>query len=282
MKVIVAEYSGFCHGVKYTIDKIEILLAENGSKLYCIGLPVHNPQVTNRLIEKGLNVVSSIDEIECPGRLIVRAHGLPPAILDVAKEKGLEIVNTTCNIVVNVQRIVKDLYDDNYKILIVGEAKHPEVKAVAGVAADKGVIISDFSDLESARVRAKVGVVAQTTFSKDKYREIIKFVVENDVSELRVFNTICNSIAKRSEAAVKVARMSGVMLIIGGKMSSNTKRLYEACKSVNKNSHHIETADEFRAEWFEGVEVAGITAGASTPQWLIDDVREAVKQLPCA
>jgi 4-hydroxy-3-methylbut-2-enyl diphosphate reductase len=272
MKCVVAEFSGFCHGVMQTIKSIEDLLSRNRSvTVSCIGQPVHNPQVTNRLIESGLHVVESLEDIT-EGILVIRAHGLPPQIVEEAKDKGLQIVDTTCGIVKNVQRLAESLATHGYSVIISGEAKHPEVKSIYGYTGEKGYICSSLTDLEKHEFRGKIGIVSQTTFSKKIFRSMVQRIAELNFSELRVYDTICNSIAQRSISAVAVAKTVDVMLVVGGRMSSNTKRLFEICQEHNPHSYQIETENEIDWGWFHKDMVVGITAGASTPQWVIDQI----------
>lgn len=275
MQCIVSEFAGFCHGVQYTISSIEKLL-ENGNKdVFCIGLPVHNPQVTERLVEKGLHVVESLDDISS-GTLVIRAHGLPPQIIAAAEFKGLSIVNTTCGFVLKAQTIARTLYDEGYNVLITGEREHPEVKTIYGATNNTAHICSSLADLPKFGKNEKIGVVSQTTFSEPLYKSIIKKIIDNPYAQLRSYNTLCNSIDKRIAAACTIASKVTTMIIVGGKMSSNTKRLYEACKRVNDASYHIETQKELVSDWFQKNGTVGITAGASTAQWIIDDITAAI------
>ncbi|RKX82724.1 MAG: 4-hydroxy-3-methylbut-2-enyl diphosphate reductase [Spirochaetes bacterium] len=276
MNCIVTEFSGFCHGVKNTISTIEKLLKDESQPVSCIGLPVHNSQITEKLITQGLNVVDKVEDIQS-GILIIRAHGLPPERIEYAKKRGLKIVDTTCNIVVRVQNIAKTLHSEGYTVLITGEHEHPEVRAIYGCTQEEGIVCSSVNDVRALKLDGKVGVVSQTTFSESIFRKIVTALIERNFSELRVFDTICSTLAKRNTAAQITASQVDMMLVVGGKMSSNTKRLYEACKKINPNTYHIETKEEFSDEWFTGVETVGITAGASTPQWIIHDICNAVK-----
>jgi len=276
MKCVIADFSGFCHGVKDTVDAIESLLKDNSSKkVSCIGLPVHNPQVTNRLKELGLNVVESLDDVDS-GTLVIRAHGLPPQTIFKAQEKRLEIIDTTCGIVKNVQRIAEKLNQDGYTVIIAGEAKHPEVKAIYGYTSQKGIICTSLDEVRKVEIRGKVGIVSQTTFSKKIFKDMVHLLTDQKFSEMRVFDTICNSIAKRSTSAIEVAKSVDTMLVVGGRMSSNTKRLFEICTEYNPKTHHVETEAEIDLAWFAAAQSFGLTAGASTPQWIIDRITEYI------
>jgi (E)-4-hydroxy-3-methyl-but-2-enyl pyrophosphate reductase len=279
VKIICADFSGFCHGVTETIKTIDELLSTRSHvRISCIGLPVHNPQVTSRLIDAGLNVVEDLKNIP-DGILVVRAHGLSPQLLASARSKSLEVVDTTCCIVKNVQQLARKLHESGYRVIITGESKHPEVKAIFGYTEEAGHICSSVENLKTLDIKGKVGVVSQTTFSKNVYMEMLRWLVSQQFAELRVYNTLCSSIEKRSMAATDVAQTVDVMLVIGGRMSSNTKRLYEACKAVNTRTYHVETKDEISEKWFASAEGVGITAGASTPQWIIAEIIDFIEKL---
>jgi len=276
MNCIIAQHAGFCPGVAHTINTIESLLAKKEDRIFCIGLPVHNPQVTERLIAQGLEVVDSIDAIPS-GTLVVRAHGLAPHIITAAKAKSLTVVNTTCTFVMKAQELAQQLTRDGYHVVITGERNHPEVQGLFGYTNDQGTICSSVSACRELSRFPKIGIVSQTTFSEPLFKEIVASVEKQAAGEVKVFNTICHSIERRNTAAREVARTVDVMLIIGGKMSSNTKRLYEACKEVNPHSFHVESSDDLFDGWFHTVSSVGLAAGASTPQWLIEQIKKTVE-----
>jgi len=282
MKTILADCSGFCGGVKKTIQTIEALLADAEGPVSCIGLPVHNSQVTGRLVDAGLRVVDTLEEVD-EGILVIRAHGLPPRMIEEAKEKGLTVINSTCGFVMHAQKIAHSLCADGYSVIIAGEKDHAEVKSIVGYVDDTAHVVSSPEELESLKnvfsLNARIGILQQTTFLEKETQLIIKGILEHRYAELKVCNTVCKSIEKRMTAARDIAQHVDCMLIVGGKMSSNTKRLYETCCAVNVNSHHIETETEFQAAWFKDAGVVGVTAGASTSDWLIDNVINAVDVL---
>ena len=276
MKCVVTEYSGFCHGVEHTISTIETLLTDKKKPVSCVGLPVHNPQVTEKLISHGLKVVETIDEIDA-GILVIRAHGLSPQQITHAKKRGLIIVDTTCGSVVKAQNIAQSLYVDGYTVIIIGEPEHPEVKSIFGYTDERGIVCSSLEEIDSLPLDGKIGIVSQTTFAESIFKQIAGALVKRNFVELRIFDTLCYSLEKRNSAAQHIAAQVDMILVIGGKMSSNTKRLYEACRLVNQKSYHIETKRDIIADWFHNVKSVGITAGASTPQWIINEVHELVK-----
>ena len=276
MKTIIADFAGFCHGVQHTISTIEDLLKNSSKKIHCIGQPVHNPQLTNKLIDDGLHVVDSMDDIDDDGILVVRAHGLPPKILHKAEAKGLEIVDTTCRIVLKAQNIAKELHDHGYSVVIVGEPDHPEVRSIHGVTDEKGYIVSSVDDCQLLNIGDRIGILSQTTFSEKIFKSISGHFIAGNFSEIRVFSTICRSVDKRGRAACSVACNVDAMIVIGGKMSSNTKRLFEACLAVNPKSYHVETIEDLPSDWSVDVKTVGVTAGASTPSWIIEQICQSL------
>lgn len=271
MKVEVAKHSGFCFGVRNTIKKIEDTLESTGQTVYSIGLPVHNPQLTERLKEAGLVVVDSASEVK-DGILIVRAHGLPPSEIKMLRDKGVEVIDATCPFVKRAQSIATMLSEEGYKVVLCGEQKHPEVKAIIGCLKEGYLICSQVDDIHALSTGDKVALLSQTTYSPLVFQEIVAQVVRKGFREFRIFNTICESVENRKEFAMVLAQQTDVMFIVGGKMSSNTKRLYEAAYIKNHRSYHIETVDEIDIGMFDGATSVGITGGASTPEWLVDEV----------
>jgi (E)-4-hydroxy-3-methyl-but-2-enyl pyrophosphate reductase len=273
MKYLIADFAGFCHGVRHTITTIEDTLKTSRENVYSIGLPIHNPQLTQRLISKGLKVVDCADDVN-EGVLIVRAHGLPPQEIYDVQKRGVQIIDATCGFVLRAQHIVRQLFEEKYRIIIAGEREHPEVKSLLGVADRAAVVCDSVAEVEAISSDGQYGIVSQTTFSDKLYKEMLGVLIKKQFREIRIFNTVCASIEKRALAAQDIARRVDLMLIIGGNMSANTRRLFEACKTVNINSYHIETKEDMKNEWFLKVSLVGITAGASTPDWVVDEIKE--------
>ncbi|MFC1809504.1 4-hydroxy-3-methylbut-2-enyl diphosphate reductase [Candidatus Omnitrophota bacterium] len=271
MKVEVAEHSGFCFGVKNTIKKIEDTLSSNHGNVYSIGLPVHNSQLTDKLKEHGLIIVSTVDEIE-DGCIIVRAHGLPPDDMQKLSEKGIQIIDATCPFVRKAQNIAHELTQEGYTVILCGEENHPEVKAIAGFLQGDYYICTSVNDLAEIELKGKVAVLSQTTQSPVVFHAIATELTNYNIQELRIFNTLCESVERRKAFTIDIARRVDVMFVVGGKMSSNTKRLFEVASSHNKNTYHIETSEEIKEDWLKGNTTVGISAGASTPDWIIQEV----------
>ena len=268
---MVAEKCGFCHGVRNAISVAEKTLAEQKGKgaVYSLGPIIHNKDEVERLAKAGLRTVESIEEIDS-GTVIIRSHGAAPAQMARLMEKGLTIVDATCILVKRVQRIAEELEKDGYQVVIVGEENHPEVQAVMGCAKDV-VVIADESDLAKLPGNAKLGIVSQTTQGPENFGDMLGAIGRGSFSELRVINTLCQEAIKRQESAVRLCKKVDVMFVLGGLESANTRRLAELCKMHNKETFHLQNWKELDRIVVFGKDMAGVTAGASTPDWIIDD-----------
>lgn len=276
MKVIVARHAGFCFGVKRaTMMAFEKASDEGGGKTCTLGPIIHSPQVVERLEEKGIKVIRSLAEID-EGRVILRSHGVTASEMQEAYDKGLDVVDATCPFVKKAHDLVEMLSGEGYDMVIVGEKEHPEVEGIVSYATGKVFVVASAAEAMNLPKMKKVGVVAQTTQPYHTLEEVVQ-VCLSKAQELRVFNTICDATAVRQEEAKSMAGDVDCMLVIGGFNSANTRRLAEICREIQKNTHHIETVDQLSPEWFAGIETVGVTAGASTPKWLIDEVLEGIK-----
>ena len=267
MKIKVAKCAGFCFGVKRAINIAENALKEIKSeeKIYSFGAIIHNPQVVDELFKKGLQVISGLKEIKL-GTIIISSHGAPVEILEEIKKKKIKLIDATCPFVKYAQNIVKGLKKDGYRIIIIGDSAHPEVKALKSIAGKD-------------KLSEKIGVISQTTQNKADYIDEIKKILEEDFSEVKVFNTICNDTSKRQSATRTLLKDCDLMIVIGGKNSANTRRLWQICKESGVVSFHIETELELKGKWFEGKNCVGITSGASTPDSTVKRVVEGIKKL---
>ncbi|MHC4757185.1 MAG: 4-hydroxy-3-methylbut-2-enyl diphosphate reductase [Planctomycetota bacterium] len=274
MEVIVAENSGFCHGVRNAIDIAEKTLSQEGN-VYSLGSIIHNKDEVERLAKNGLKTVQKIDLIPS-GTVIIRSHGAAPQQIDMLKAKGLKIIDATCVLVKRVQQIAFELGKDGYLVVIIGDENHPEVQAVMGSAKDV-VVISNKSDLHKLSNSKKLGVVCQTTQSPEYFREMVCAIIEQDFHELRVLNTLCMEAIKRQNSAVELCQKVDIMFVLGGLHSSNTRRLAELCKKYNNQTFHLQNWSEFDKSILFGKKTAGVTAGASTPDWIISDFIENLK-----
>lgn len=278
MKIIVARHAGFCFGVKRATQMaFEKALEADGGKTCTLGPIIHSPQVVERLERNGVKVIKSLSEID-HGRVILRSHGVTAAEIQEAHDKGLDVVDATCPFVKKAQDQVKMLSDEGYDMVIVGDKEHPEVEGIVSYAKGRVFVVASAADAVNLPEMKKIGVVAQTTQSYNTLEQV-SGVCLSKTQELRVFNTICDATAVRQNEAKVIAGEVGCMLVIGGFNSANTKRLTEVCAEIQSNTHHIETVDQLSPEWFAGIEAVGVTAGASTPKWLIDEVLEGIKAL---
>ncbi len=274
MEIILAENHGFCYGVKRAVEMANEA-AEGKGKSYTLGPIIHNPQVVGRLESKGVSPIQEVADID-EGTMIIRSHGVGPAIYAEAEEKGLHILDATCPHVKKAQQDAKSVIEDGMTLVILGEKNHPEVKSINLWANNKGIIIEDEESAKKLQIVEKMGVVVQTTFSQFKFNSIIE-ILEKKSKNLKVFKTICNATQERQNSAVDLARNVDLMIVIGGKNSGNTNRLAEVCRDVGCTTYHIETSTELQLEWFNRVQTVGVTAGASTPDWIIKEVIETMK-----
>jgi len=268
MKVLVAEKCGFCHGVRNAISVAEkVLAAEND--VYSLGPIIHNRDVVERLAKSGLKTVSEVEAIRS-GTVLIRSHGAAPKQIARLEEKGLNIVDATCILVKRVQHIAGELEAQGYKVVIIGEENHPEVQAVVGCAKDV-IVIADESDLHRLPQNAKLGVVCQTTQNPEHFGRMLGAMGRGSFSEMKVINTLCKEAIKRQESAVRLCEQVDVMFVLGGLESANTRRLAELCAKVNKHTFHLQNWNELDTNVLHGKRTAGVTAGASTPDWIIGE-----------
>ena len=275
MKVIVAENCGFCPGVRNAIRTAEKILAEQ-KQVYSLGPIIHNKDVVEKLADKGLQTVENVDQIK-GGTVLIRSHGASPDQIERLRKRGLNIVDATCVLVKRVQQIAKDLGQTGYQVVIIGDRNHPEVQAVVGCA--KGVIVvADESDLHNLPKDGRLGVLCQTTQSPEYFGQMLGVIVKYGFSELKVINTLCKEAIKRQESAVRVCQKVDIMFILGGLESANTRKLAELCKKYNNQTFHLQNWNEFDKKLLFGKNTAGVTAGASTPEWIITEFVENLKK----
>ncbi len=271
-KIIVAKSIGFCFGVKRAIRMAEEVLEKEGI-LYSLGDIVHNPLVVERLVSKGLKVVEDIKSLE-NSPFIIRSHGLPPDLKRKVREKTPHIYDATCPHVGKVQDLIKNLSKEGYFIIIVGDKHHPEVKGLKNFAG-KSRVIEKEKDFLFKRNLGKVAIVGQTTLSFEEYFETVKRILDRLIAdEVKVFNTLCKITQERQKEAEYLSKRVDALLVLGGKRSSNTKKLYNIGRKKNKNTFHIERLEGLKKIGFEKFEKIGIISGTSTPQEFIGEVIE--------
>ncbi len=276
MKVIVAKTAGFCFGVKRAIDMAFKLAKENRKGVYTLGPIIHNPQVVRKLRESGIIPIEDIRTKEDIKALIIRTHGIT---LDLSREiasKGFEMIDATCPFVKKAQYYAKLLKQEDYQVVILGEENHPEVKSLKSYAGAQAIVINDKAPLP--KLRKKVGIVVQTTQPLDALKKVLSDVIQQ-TKEIKVYNTICNSTALRLKETEMMADKVDLMFVVGGKNSANTTQLSLLCRSLSVPTYHIETQSEIKKDWFGGVKKIGITAGASTPKWIIQEVEKRIRDI---
>ena len=286
-RIVVAEVAGFCFGVKRAVDMATQARQERGGSMTVLGPIVHNEQVIARLKAQGIDTLPTLQAMP-QGTVVLSAHGVAPDVVTQAKAQGLSILDVTCPFVTKVHRTAKQLYDQGYQVLLVGDPGHTEVKGIVGAVEELGgtvTVVATIEDIRTlyleARLSKKVGIVSQTTQRSADYGAIVGEVART-ASDIRAVNTICYATDELQDAAVRLARQVDVALVIGGKKSANTRRLRQLCEEQGIPAYHIETPDEIDPAWLEGKDVIGLTAGASTPDWIIEDVARALNngQLP--
>jgi (E)-4-hydroxy-3-methyl-but-2-enyl pyrophosphate reductase len=242
-----------------------------------LGPLIHNPQVVERLRQEGVKQIRSVTDVAA-GTLVIPSHGISPELAREARERGLRLLDATCPFVARAQDNVRTLAAEGYQVIILGDRGHPEVAGLIGAAGGNAVVIEDESELDEVKLAARVGLVVQTTQSPARLRAAAGALAES-VRELRAYNTICAATSQRQESAVNLARRVDAMIVVGGKNSANTNRLRQVCEQAGVETHHVETAAELDAAWFKGRSRVGVTAGASTPDWVIAEVVEALRQI---
>jgi (E)-4-hydroxy-3-methyl-but-2-enyl pyrophosphate reductase len=270
-----ASVQGFCFGVAITVKKAEESIASRG-EVTTLGHVVHNPQMVESLASRGLRNAGSVDDVDA-GALFVRAHGLPVDVFEKAQKKGLEIIDATCPMVTKIHVQAEKLKDAGYKIVVIGDPAHPEVKGTLSHVPGAWCIQS-VADVAGLPRSSKVGVVVQSTWSGIGFTDIVRALSEK-YYEVRAVNTICTDTHNRQNEALRLAEGVEIMVVVGGKTSANTKHLAELSESHGARAYHIEGPAELQPEWFEGVKVAGLMSGASTPGWLVDEVEARMEEL---
>ena len=270
-----AESYGFCFGVKRAVE-----IAQNSKNAVTLGPLIHNPLEINRLA-KNYNVkyVNSIDEIDFNiKRVIVRTHGIPKENYEKLKSKNIEIIDATCPFVKKPQEIVEKMSKKGYDIVIFGDIDHPEIKGVKSYCYhNRCYVVLSLDELKKIKFKEKIATVAQTTRKIDDYLKITEYLIRN-YKEVRVFNTICNATFENQLAVKELSKQADIMIIVGGKNSSNTKQLFNIAKKFCE-AYLVENEQELKKEWFNNKNLCGVSAGASTPEWLVEKIISKIKEL---
>lgn len=275
--VVIAKEAGYCYGVERAIKIVEEALAEN-EKVYSLGPIIHNPQVVKELSEKGLITVEDTENIPDGATVIIRSHGVPPLIIDKLKSRNAKIIDATCPFVRRAQLFARKLHGEGYDVLVIGEPEHPEVIGILGYVGKNAKVASSQEEVARLPCVKKRGIVFQTTQSGSVIEEVSAEIIKRS-EEVLIFNTICEATTERQNSAMELARKSNIVIVVGGKNSGNTKRLFDICRSINEKTYWVETADEIDDKWFEKSIVVGVTAGASTPRKIIDEVVGRIKSI---
>jgi 4-hydroxy-3-methylbut-2-enyl diphosphate reductase len=276
MEIITIKAAGFCFGVKRAINIAFRIAREKRKGVYTLGPIIHNPQVVEKLREEGIVPISDIKNRDDVRALIIRTHGIP---LDVSRElerRGCEIIDATCPYVKKAQYYAKLLSEEGYQVVILGEKNHPEVQSLMSYASKSAIVVSAQSPLP--KLKSRIGLVVQTTQPIEALRMVISEAIER-AKELKVYNTICNSTAQRLKETAQVAAEADAMFVVGGKNSANTTQLTKLCLSLSVPTYHIETSSEIKKAWIKKARKIGITAGASTPTWIIRDVENRLRYI---
>ncbi len=277
MKVTLASSYGFCFGVKRAIK-----IAEEYKNSATMGPLIHNQNEIDRLKDNfNVGLYTTLDEVKDDDTVIIRTHGIPKNDLKALKQKDAKVINATCPFVTTPQQIVKRMSSKSYSILIFGDEDHPEVKGVKSYGEDQDDVhvVLEASDLDKVRFKHdKIATIAQTTKKKEKYLEIVNALILK-TKEVRVFNTICDATFENQDAARELSNSVDIMIVIGGKNSSNTKQLHSICKENCNDSYLIENDKDLDLSWFKNKSSCGITAGASTPDWVIQQVVTIIEKI---
>lgn len=274
MKVTIAKACGFCYGVRRAVDMAS--QAETGTKT--LGPIIHNPQVVARLSAQGVVPVDSLDEVGNGGTVLIRSHGVGPGVYEEAAERGIRVIDATCPHVKKAQQDAKKIVEEEKNLVIIGEKAHPEVISISQWGANRAIIIDREIEAEQIPFSESLGVVVQTTFSQEQFKRIAE-ILKQKTNELDVHMTICTATQQRQNAAVELAGQVDAMIVVGGRNSANTGRLAQVCREQGCPTYHIETAAELDTAAFRGMNHIGITAGASTPDWIIQEVVDIMENL---
>lgn len=280
MDVTLAKTAGFCFGVKRAVEQVYEQASQEGQTVYTYGPIIHNDQVVHDLEQRGVQVLHSLEDLNQiqEGTVIIRSHGVDRDVQEKIKSKGLRVVDATCPFVKKIHRIVEKQSKDGVYIIIVGNDNHPEVEGIKGWCCGPVSVVEEPSDLEKIPdlTGRKVCVVSQTTFNYNKFKDLVEKISKKRYN-ISVLNTICNATEERQTEARQIAGQVDAMIVIGGKHSSNTQKLYEICKKECKNTYFIETLVDLDSKPFQSFRHVGITAGASTPNKIIEEVQKYVR-----
>ena len=280
MDVTVAKTAGFCFGVKRAVEKVYEQIEKGKTPIYTFGPIIHNEEVVRDLEERGVKVLETAEELRqlTDGVVVIRSQGVGKDIYDILEKNGIEIIDATCPFVKKIHRIVSEQNENGRRVIIVGNGKHPEVEGIKGWGNDDTLVIETAEEFEKLQISdgEKLCIVAQTTFNYNKFQDLVEKISKTRY-DILVLNTICNATQERQVEARQIASQVDVMIVIGGRNSSNTQKLYEICRRECKETYYIQTLKDFKPEKAGSVRSVGITAGASTPNQIIEEVHTNVR-----
>ena len=281
MKVLLAKSRGFCFGVEDAIEIAEAAIEEHGAgRVVALGPVIHNKQVVSKLEAEGLQQSGELEQLKPDSHsVLIRSHGASPETFARAESMGLQVIDATCVLVKRAQNVVQEMHRDGYHVVMIGDANHPEVKGVIAYAPNV-TVVDEESDLEEALpYRERLGIVAQTTHAPEHVAKMIAKILCRPYREVKIVNTLCLEVVHRQEAAVELADRVEVMFVLGGLHSANTRESARLCKERGRETYHLEGWMQFEPHMVAGKSVAGVTAGASTPEWIISEFVSHLKEI---
>ena len=280
MQVKLAQPHGFCFGVEDAIELAEQAVTEKGpGNLIALGPVIHNRQAVERLERAGLNQSGDLETVPEGSSVLIRSHGASPETFERVKERNLDVVDATCVLVKRAQNVVRQLHEEGYQVVMIGDRNHPEVKGVVGYAPDV-IVVDEETDLDRALARRpRLGIVAQTTLAPQQVGALVARICGRNFKEIKIVNTSCREVVRRQEAAAALCREVDVMFVLGGLHSANTQELARLCREQGVDTCHLETWEQFEPKMVAGRRVAGVTAGTSTPEWIISEFVQKLEAL---
>lgn len=276
MKITVAKSAGFCFGVQRAVDSVYKELEENSGKIYTFGPIIHNEQVVEDLNKKGIEVIDTVEQLKeiKEGTVVIRSHGVAKEIYDILEQQKLKIVDATCPFVKKIHNIVLDESNNGKTIIIIGNDNHPEVEGIKGWVNGEVIVINKEEQIEKLSLpeQTKACIVSQTTFNHNKFKYLVE-IIRKKGYDITVVNTICNATHVRQVEAQKISSKVDGMIVVGGKNSSNTQKLYDICRNECENTFYVQTVKDLNLHELKSLKSIGITAGASTPKNIIEEVR---------
>ena len=276
MEITVAKSAGFCFGVQRAVDSVYKELEENSGKIYTFGPIIHNEQVVEDLNKRGIEVIDTVEQLKeiKEGTVVIRSHGVAKEIYDILEQQKLKMVDATCPFVKKIHNIVLDESNNGKTIIIIGNDNHPEVEGIKGWVNGEVIVINKEEQIEKLSLpeQTKACIVSQTTFNHNKFKYLVE-IIRKKGYDITVVNTICNATHVRQVEAQKISSKVDGMIVIGGRNSSNTQKLYDICRNECENTFYVQTVKDLNLHELKSLKSIGITAGASTPKNIIEEVR---------